>query len=143
MTFAVGAATDMVMWSYAEIINRDNSGPLIKVINITRKSVTMDGISAKLGGCTLLATTQGEVADHLANAGKPKWSSFKPIALLTRTPLLVVARDNLKDANLANIIEQACRIRTRWELAKPAATWSGCCLCLLRMLPAPGFGQDL
>ena len=104
---AVGTATDMVMRAYTETINRRSTGPLIKVINITKKSATMDGISAKPDGCTLLATTQRLVADYLANAENPEWSSFKPIALLTRTPLLVVARGNLKDANLANIIEQA------------------------------------
>jgi len=54
-----------------------------------------------------VATTQGLVADHLPNAENPEWSSFKAIVLLTRTPLLVAARGNLKDAHLANIIEQA------------------------------------
>jgi hypothetical protein len=77
----------MVMRAYAEIINRGNSGQWIKVINITRKPVAMDGILAKLDGCTLLATTQGLVADHLANAENPKRSRFKPIAWLIRTPL--------------------------------------------------------
>jgi hypothetical protein len=88
-----------------------------------------------------VTTTQGLVVDHLPHAENPEWSSSKPIVLLTRTPLLVVARGNPKDAHLANIIEQASQDPPRWELAKPAATWSGCSLCLLRMLPAPGFGS--
>jgi len=59
-----------------------------------------------------VAATQGLVVDHLPNAENLEWSSFKPIVLLTRTPLLVVARGNLKDAHLANIIEQASQYPT-------------------------------
>ena len=36
---AVGSATDMVMRAYAETINRRGSGPLIRVVNVTKKSV--------------------------------------------------------------------------------------------------------
>jgi tripartite-type tricarboxylate transporter receptor subunit TctC len=104
---AVGTATDMVMRAFAETINRRGSGPLLKVINATKTSVTWQGIWAKPDGCNLLATTQSLVADHLVNKRKPKWSRFKPIAMLARTPLLVVARRGLKDATLANIVEKA------------------------------------
>ena len=54
-----------------------------------------------------VATTQGLVVDHLPNAENLERSSFKPIVLLTRTPLMVAARSNPKSAHLANIIEQA------------------------------------
>jgi tripartite-type tricarboxylate transporter receptor subunit TctC len=104
---AVGSATDMIMRAYVETINRRGSGPLIKVINVTKKSVTWEGIWSKPNGCNLLATTQSLVADHLANKRKPIWSRLKPIAMLARTPLLVVARGDLKDATLANIVEKA------------------------------------
>lgn len=104
---SVGSGTDVVMRAYAETINRRGSGPLIKVINITKKSVTWEGIWAKADGCNLLATTQSLVADHLANGRKPKWSRLKPLAMLARTPLLVVARGDMKDATLANIVEKA------------------------------------
>lgn len=105
--YAVGSATDLIFRAYTETINRRTSGPLLKVVNVTKKSVVWKGIWAKPDGCTLLATTQALVANHLANNRKPKWSRLKPVAMLTRTPLVVVARGNLKDANLPNIIEQA------------------------------------
>ena len=103
----------MVMRAYAEIINRDNSGPLIKVINITRKPVAMDGILAKLDGCTLLATTQGLVADHLANAENPERSSFKPIAWLIRTPLSPEAISRMPSWPIPS--SRLCWTLTRWE----------------------------
>jgi tripartite-type tricarboxylate transporter receptor subunit TctC len=106
---SVGSATDMIMRAYAETINRRGSGPLIKVINVTKKSVIWEAIWAKGDGCNLLATTQSLVANHLANKKKPKWSRLKPIALVARTPLLVVARGDLKDATLANIVEKALK----------------------------------
>ena len=105
--YAVGSATDTVFRAYTETINRHTSGPLLKVVNFTKKSVVWEGIWAKPDGCTLLASTQSLVADHLSNKRKPKWSRLKPVAMLTRSPLVVVARGDLKDANLPNIIEQA------------------------------------
>jgi tripartite-type tricarboxylate transporter receptor subunit TctC len=105
--YAVGSATDTVFRAYTETINRHTSGPLLKVVNFTKKSVVWEGIWAKPDGCTLLAATQSLVADHLSNKRKPKWSRLKPVAMLTRSPLVVVARGDLKDANLPNIIEQA------------------------------------
>lgn len=61
------------MRAYAETINRRGQGPLIRVINVTKKSVIWEGIWAKADGCNLLATTQALVAEHLANNRKPKW----------------------------------------------------------------------
>jgi hypothetical protein len=65
----------------------------------------MHGVSAKLDGCTLLATSQGLVVDDLVNVENPEWSGFKSIALSIHTLLLVVARGNLKDTNLVSVIE--------------------------------------
>lgn len=104
---AVGSATDLVMRAYAETINRRGSGPLIRVVNVTKKSVIWEGIWAKADGCSLLATSQSLVAEHLANKRKPKWERLKPIAMISRSPLLVVARADMKDATLANVVEKA------------------------------------
>jgi hypothetical protein len=46
---------------------------LIKVTNAARKSVTMHGISAKPDGCSLLATSQGLIADDLVNVENFDW----------------------------------------------------------------------
>ena len=104
---SVGSATDLVMRAYAETINRRGAGALIKVVNVTRKSVFSETAEAKADGCHLLAMSQSLVANHLADSTKPEWELFKPIAMLARTPLLVVARRDLKDATLANIVEKA------------------------------------
>lgn len=104
---AVGSATDVIVRAYAETINRRGSGPLIKVINLTRASAISRSIEAKPDGCNLLATTQSLISDHLADSGRPNWERLKPIAMVARTPLLVVARGDLKDATLANIVEKA------------------------------------
>lgn len=105
--YAVGSATDKVMRAYAETINRRGSGPFIRVVNVTKKSVTWEGIWAKVDGCNLLAATQSLIAEHLANKRKPKWERLKPIAMIARTPLVVVARGDMKDATLANVVEKA------------------------------------
>lgn len=105
--YAVGSATDLVMRAYAETINRRGSGPLIRVVNITRSSVMTEVLEAEADGCTLLATTQSLVADHLFDPAKPNWDEFKPIAMVSRTPLLVVAKGDLQDATLANLVEKA------------------------------------
>lgn len=107
MPRAVGSATDVIVRAYAETINRRGSGPLIKVVNVTKASVISRAIAAKADGCHLLATSQSLVADHLADGENPKWDLLKPIAMVARTPLLVVARSDLKEATLANIVERA------------------------------------
>jgi tripartite-type tricarboxylate transporter receptor subunit TctC len=56
-------------------------------------------------GCQILAVTQSLVSSFLTDKANVEWSNFTPIAMLSRTPLAVVARGNLKDANLPNIIE--------------------------------------
>jgi tripartite-type tricarboxylate transporter receptor subunit TctC len=47
------------------------------------------------------------VSNFLSDKTNIEWSKFAPIAMLSRTPMAVVARGNLRDANLANIIEVA------------------------------------
>jgi tripartite-type tricarboxylate transporter receptor subunit TctC len=60
-------------------------------------------------GCQILAITQSVVSNYLEKKNKTEWSGFTPIAMLSRTPLAIVARGNLKDANLSNIIEVAAQ----------------------------------
>ena len=56
-----------------------------------------------------MAITQSVVSNYLDKKNKTEWSEFTPIAMLSRTPLAVVARGNLKDANLSNIMEVAAQ----------------------------------
>ena len=105
--YAVGSATDLILRAYTETINRHSAGPLLKVVNVTKETVLTDAIKAPADGCKLLAASLSLVADHLADKAKPKWSDLAPVAMLTRSPLVVVARGDMKDATLPNIIEIA------------------------------------
>jgi len=106
--YAVGSATDMVVRAFSETINRTSSGgPPLRVVNVTKKSALADAIAATPDGCFLYTETQSLVADKLLDDSKRDWSEFAPVALLTRSPLVVMARGDMKDASLANVIERA------------------------------------
>ena len=96
--YAVGTATDLIVRAYAETINRQQSGPLLKVLNKTQKTVLEKNMKGRPDGCQILAITQSVVSNYLDKKNKTEWSEFTPIAILSRTPLAVVARGNLKDA---------------------------------------------
>lgn len=104
---AVGTATDLIIRAYAETINRQQSGPLLKVLNKTQNTVIEKNMNGRPDGCQILAVTQSLVSNFLSDKTNIEWSKFAPIAMLSRTPMAVVARGNLRDANLANIIEVA------------------------------------
>ena len=105
--YAVGSATDLILRAYTETINRHSTGPLLKVVNVTKKTVVADAIKTPADGCKLLAASLSLVAEQLAGEAKAKWSDLAPVAMLTRSPLVVVARGDMKDATLPNIIEIA------------------------------------
>ena len=107
--YSVGTATDLIVRAYAETINRQQSGPLMKVLNKTQKTVFKKNMNVRPDGCQILAITQLVVSNYLEKKNKIEWSGFTPIAMLSRTPLAVVARGNLKDANLSNIMEVAAQ----------------------------------
>ena len=104
---AVGTATDLIIRAYAETINRQQSGPLLKVLNKTQNTVIEKNMNGRPDGCQILAVTQSLISNFLSDNTNIEWSKFAPIAMLSRTPMAVVARGNLRDANLANIIEVA------------------------------------
>ena len=51
--------------------------------------------------------TQSLVAQFLLDKSVPEWSNFTPVVMLSRSPLAIVSRANIKDANLTNLIESA------------------------------------
>ena len=107
--YAVGTATDLIVRAYAETINKQQSGPLLKVLNKTQKTVLEKNKKGRPDGCQILAITQSVVSNYIDKKNETEWSEFTPIAMLSRTPLAVVARGNLKDANLSNIMEVAAQ----------------------------------
>ena len=105
--YAVGTATDLIFRAFGQSINRQSTGSLIKVVNKTHSTVIEENMTARPDGCQLLGITQSLVAKFLLNKSAPEWSNFTPIAMLTRSPLAIVSRANIRDANLTNLIEAA------------------------------------
>ena len=105
--YAVGTATDLIFREFGQAINRQSTGSLIKVLNKTHATVIEENMTGAPDGCQLLGITQSLVAKFLLNKSAPEWSSFTPVAMLTRSPLAIVSRANIKDANLTNLIESA------------------------------------
>ena len=105
--YAVGTATDLIFREFGQAINRQSTGSLIKVLNKTHATVIEENMTGAPDGCQLLGITQSLVAKFLLNKSAPEWSSFTPVAMLTRSPLAIVSRANIKDANLTNLMEAA------------------------------------
>ena len=55
----------------------------------------------------ILGITQSLVAQFLLDKSVPEWSNFTPVVMLSNSPLAIVSRANIKDANLTNLIESA------------------------------------
>ena len=105
--YAVGTATDLIFRAFGQAINRQSTGSLIKVVNKTQSTVIEENMTGTPDGCQLLGITQSLVAKFLLEKSAPEWSSFTPVAMLTRSPLAIVSRANIKDANLTNLMEAA------------------------------------
>ena len=105
--YAVGTATDLIFRAFGQSINRQSTGSLIKVVNKTHSTVIEENMTARPDGCQLLGITQSLVAKFLLNKSALEWSNFTPVAMLTRSPLAIVSRANIRDANLTNLIEAA------------------------------------
>ena len=104
---AVGSATDIITRIYTETINRFSSGPLLKTINVTKKSHIWQNVWEKMDVCSLVVSTQALISEHLSNKRKPKWSLLSPVAMLSRTPLTIVAGLHIPNATFPNLIEKA------------------------------------
>lgn len=105
--YAVGTATDLIFRAYGQAINRQSAGSLIKVLNKTHDTVIEDHMKRAPDGCQFLGITQSLVAQFLLDKSVPEWSNFTPVVMLSRSPLAIVSRADIKDANLTNLIESA------------------------------------
>ena len=119
--YAVGTATDLIFRAFGQSINRQSTGSLIKVVNKTHDTVIEENMTGRPDGCQLLGTTQSMVAKFLLNKSAPEWSSFTPVAMLTRSPLAIVSRANIKDANLTNLMEAASEKSNRLSLGETSS----------------------
>ena len=94
--YAVGTATDLIFRAFGQAINRQSTGSLIKVVNKTHSTVIEENMTGAPDGCQLLGITQSLVAKFLLEKSAPEWSSFTPVAMLTRSPLAIVSRAILR-----------------------------------------------
>ena len=119
--YAVGTATDLIFREFGQAINRQSTGSLIKVLNKTHATVIEENMTGAPDGCQLLGITQSLVAKFLLNKSAPEWSSFTPVAMLTRSPLAIVSRANIKDANLTNLMEAASEESNRLSVGETSS----------------------
>ena len=120
--YAVGTATDLIFRAFGQAINRQSTGSLIKVVNKTHDTVIEENMMGIPDGCQLLGITQSLVAEFLLNKSAPEWSSFTPVAMLTRTPLAIVSRANINDANLTNLMEVYSEKSNRLSLGETSSS---------------------
>ena len=120
--YAVGTATDLIFRAFGQAINRQSTGSLIKVVNKTHDTVIEENMTGTPDGCQLLGITQSLVAEFLLNKSAPEWSSFTPVAMLARSPLAIVSRANINDANLTNLMEASSEKSNRLSLGETSSS---------------------
>ena len=120
--YAVGTATDLIFRAFGQAINRQSTGSLIKVVNKTHDTVIEENMTSTPDGCQLLGITQSLVAEFLLNKSAPEWSSFTPVAMLARSPLAIVSRANINDANLTNLMEASSEKSNRLSLGETSSS---------------------
>lgn len=89
-----GSGTDLIARALAEAANRTGMKPPLKVRNIDGDD-GIDGARAVLqapgDGCMMLAAHQGLLVNFLTWRASFAWQDFRHVALLTRTPMVLVA----------------------------------------------------
>ena len=89
-----GSGTDLIARALADAANRTGMKPPLKVRNIDGDD-GIDGGRAVLDapgdGCMMLAAHQGLLANFLTWRAPFAWQDFRHVALLTRTPMALVA----------------------------------------------------
>lgn len=85
---AVGSAGDLVARAVADAATK-LAGTTFRVKNRPRDIARRLIEKAAPNGCTLMLDSQIQVAFEVLSKGKTDWRDFKPVALLTRTPLAI------------------------------------------------------
>lgn len=89
-----GSGTDLIARAVADAANRAGIKPPLRVRNIDGNS-GIDGartvMEAPADGCMMLAAHQGLLANFLTWKAPFAWHEFRHVALLTRTPMVLVA----------------------------------------------------
>lgn len=102
----LGTGSDLVFRAFADTVNIAEGTTRINVIN----RVTDDAIATvaqySRGGCTLLGMTQDIVASFMMRERDVDWLAFKPVAMLSRTPLALMAGSSFKAPDLKSAVDE-------------------------------------
>jgi tripartite-type tricarboxylate transporter receptor subunit TctC len=105
-----GSGTDLIARALAEAANRTGMEPPLRVRNIDGND-GIDGGRAVLGapgdGCMMLAAHQGLLVNFLTWRAPFAWQDFRHVALLTRTPMVIVAPVSAGFSNAQGMVSAA------------------------------------
>ncbi len=105
-----GSGTDLIFRALADAANRGGAKPRLEVVNLSGDEGVRGTEAAareRPDGCTLLAVHQSLMTSYIAGATKLNWTSFSPVARLTRTPVVIGARTDASFSTVPEMIEAA------------------------------------
>jgi tripartite-type tricarboxylate transporter receptor subunit TctC len=108
--WGAGGGTDVLFRIFAETANKSGIKPQLQVVNMGGQGGNKgakEARKAKPDGCTLFAIHQSAITSYFTGRVDFTWDAFEPVALLTRTPLIVGAAPDVPYSNLKEMVADA------------------------------------
>lgn len=108
--WGAGGGTDVLFRIFAETANKHGAEPQLQVVNIGGQGGNKgakEARKAKADGCTLFAIHQSAITSYLTGRVDFTWDAFEPVAMLTRTPLIVGANPDVPYSNVKELVSEA------------------------------------
>ena len=108
--WGAGGGTDVLFRIFAETANKQGANPQIQVVNMGGQGGNKgakEARKAKADGCTLFAIHQSALTSNLTGRVDFTWDAFEPVAMLTRTPLIVGANPDVPYNNTTEMVANA------------------------------------
>ena len=108
--WGAGGGTDVLFRIFAETANKQGAKPQIQVVNMGGQGGNKgakEARKAKADGCTLFAIHQSALTSNLTGRVDFTWDAFEPVAMLTRTPLIVGANPDVPYNNTTEMVANA------------------------------------
>ncbi|MBC8158008.1 MAG: tripartite tricarboxylate transporter substrate binding protein [Alphaproteobacteria bacterium] len=108
--WGAGGGTDVLFRIFAETANKQGANPQIQVVNMGGQGGNKgakEARKAKADGCTLFAIHQSAITSNLTGRVDFTWDAFEPVAMLTRTPLIVGANPDVPYNNTTEMVANA------------------------------------
>jgi len=105
-----GSGTDLVFRALADAANRGGAKPRLEIANLSGEEGvrgTETAAKERPDGCTVLAVNQSLMTSYIAGNTRLNWTSFSPVARLTRTPVLIGAGTAAAFATASEMLEAA------------------------------------